>query len=238
MRADRTCGRGARSVRNRGRATALVLLLCLTACGGDDDEPAEAAPRSQPVAPTPRIEPLSDAEALAVLSALSGGAAEAARAPVELVVSSELRRLVNVVRADHAALEAELAEIADSLQITPTEHEAAGRIRSAAQQAVTESAQLEWGSADAAVLRQQLNLNRMLLAVLDSTVLPGMQPSLLQQYAAAVRPAVAAHLQRAEQLEVLMRNRPAVAPTPQPATPAPVDTVAPAPPQPDTGRGG
>jgi putative membrane protein len=214
------------------------LLLCLAACGGDDDEPGEAAPRTQPVVQRPRIEPLSDGEALAVLSALSASAAEAARAPAELVASPELRRLVNVVRADHTALEAELAEIADSLQITPADHQAAGRIRAAAQQAVTESAQLEWGSADAAVLRQQLNLNRILLAVLDSTVLPGMQASLLQQYAAAVRPAVAAHLQRAEQLEVLLRERAAVAPKPQPVTPAPVDTVAPAPVQPDTGRGG
>lgn len=216
----------------------MVLLLSLAACGGEEEGPGEAEPQTQVVAERPRIEPLSEGEALAVLAALSGGAVEAARAPAELVVSPELRRLVNVVRADHAALDAELAEIADSLQITPAEHQAASRIRAATQQAVTESAQLEWGSADAAVLRQQLNLNRLLLAVLDSTVLPGMQASLLQQYAAAVRPAVQAHLQRAEQLEILLRSRAAAAPPPRPVTPAPADTVTPAAAPPDTGRTG
>lgn len=224
----------------------MLVLLCavLAGCGGDDDAEVDEGARTQPVEAAPRIEPLTDAQAVGVLSAMSTAAVEAARTPAPLIARPELRRLVDVVRADHQALQAELKAISDSLQVTPVEHAAAARVRSAGQAAMLDTAQAEYGTADETVLQQQIELLTTLLSVMDSVVLPGLQQqTLVTQYARASRPTLAAHLQRARQLELLLREpvrtaEPAPASVPRPqgtAPPARIDTTVPPPAPPDTG---
>lgn len=227
----------------RSRHTLVLLCAVLAGCGGDDEAEVDASAQSQPVEAAPRIEPLTDAQAVGVLTAISTVAADAAQAPAPLIATPELRRLLEVVRADHQALQAELKAISDSLKITPAEHEAAMRVRSAAQAAVLDTAQTEYGAADETVLQQQIELLTTLLTVMDSVVLPGLQQqTLVTQYARASRPTLAAHLQRARQLELLLREPvrtaapPATTPRPQVVTPpARVDTTVPPPAPPDTG---
>lgn len=205
----------------------LVLLCAVVGCGGGEDgELDDADADAETVEAAPQVQPLATPEAVGVLSVMSQGAAQAAAAALPMVSTGELRRLLTVVRSDHQALQAELEAIRDSLQVTALDHPAAMRVRAAAQAAVAQLAgtvegAVEGVGADEAVLQRQIQLHSTLLAVLDSTVLPGIEPSLVAEYARAMRPAVAAHLQRAHQIETLLRQRPVQAPaTATPAVPS------------------
>jgi len=192
----------------RVRANGRVSLLCLVlaACGGAGEQVEEQVVADTSTAP-PQPAPLSDAQALDVLQALSAAGEEAARDSLELISAPEARRYLNVVRADHQALRAELRVIADSLQLSPEPHEAGDRIRAAAQDARTLLGQQSYGAADTVALEQQVRLHSLFLAALDSAVTRGVRQELLAQYATAVRPTVRAHLLRAEQLERLLREQ-------------------------------
>lgn len=238
----------------------LVVLLCAVAgCGGGDDgEVEDEGAQTETVQAAAPVEPLTTPAAVGVLNVMSVGAAQAAAAALPSVTTGELRRLLAVVRSDHEALQKELAAISDSLQVAAVDHPAAMRVRAASQEAVSQLAgAAEGAGADQAVLQRQIQLHTTLLAVLDSTVLPGLEPSLVAEYARAMRPAVAAHLQRAHQIEVLLRQRPApttpTAATPTQTTPAPsqgapaptarpepavIDTTPPPPPPDTTGTAG
>jgi len=185
-----------------GKRKLILLCLLLMACDRDRQEAPAVEPADTVVA-APVMEPLSDNEALDVLMALSTVAAGAAGTAPELVATPELRRYLNVVRADHQALAAELRIIADSLDLTPEAHATADRIRTIATPVDVPAE----GEADATVMEQQITLQRLFLEALDSAVLRGPRNELLLQYATAMRPTVSAHLQRAEQLERLLRDR-------------------------------
>ena len=187
-----------------------LTLLCavLAACGrGRDAPPEQAVPDTTT---SPAEAPLSDNQALDVLLALSNAGARAADSVPASVWTSEVRRYLGVVRTDHQALQAELQAITDSLQLAPEPHAAAERLSSAAQDSRMALSQQVEGSSDLAALQQQVKLHTMFLGTLDSAVLRGARQELLARYAKAVRPLVAAHLQRAEQLARLLRDRPPV----------------------------
>lgn len=243
----------------RTRIGTALLGAALLACGGVGDADEEQA---APPVPERQVVVLAEGEALAILDAVHQGAGAYARAAQDSVNHPELRRLLRVIRVDHEALRAELQAIADSLRITPALHPAAQEVQSAAQDAVRALAAA--GRVDETVLRSEIELQETILTVLDSTLLPGTRQPLLAQYAAAARPTLGAHLQRARQIEVLLQeraaelarrpapgltpSRPATpatqpsgeagAPTPRPTPPAPAqprpDTSAPPPAQPDT----
>jgi hypothetical protein len=230
----------------RVRAISKTTLLCIAvaACGREEQQPAmeQITADTTPVAAQPP--PLSDSQALAVLMALSAAGSAAATDTLELIVIPEVRRYLRVVRADHTALQAELQVIADSLQLAPEPHEAAERLRAAAAEARATLDQQSSGSAAAVALEQQIRLNTLFLGALDSAVMRGSRQELLAQYATAVRPTVSAHLQRAQQLEQLLRTQqlavrptrviPARAALDTPPRPRPAAVVTGVRPRPDT----
>lgn len=191
----------------RELVTLNVLLLGLAACGGNGEVSQEQAP-ADTAAVTPRQAPVSDNQALDVLSEISAAGSGAARAALTSATNPEVRRYLSVVLADHEALQRELAAIADSLQLPPEPSPVAQRLRSAAQDAAAQL--MQPGTADeAGVLRQQVRLHTMFLGALDSTVLRTTRQQLVAQYATAMRPTVAAHLERAKQLERMFAEEPA-----------------------------
>lgn len=206
------------------RNQTIVTLLCLglVACRRGGEEQVQR-PAPDTTAAAPEAPPLSDNQALDVLMAMSAAGADAAANVPETIAASEVRRYLGVVRADHQALQAELKLIADSLQLAPEPHPTGEHLRAAAQDARMVLGQQAYGAADQAALQQEIKLNTLFLGALDSAVLRGPRQQLLAQYAKAVRPTVSAHLQRAEQLERLLRERPPAA-RPVEARPAPIDT--------------
>lgn len=230
----------------RRTIAAVVLGALLGACGGDEGEAVEDR---APAPAAPRIVPLTPGEAVAVLSALHGGAAQYARTALDSVSDAELRRLLQVVRADHEALLAELGAIADSLKVSAGTHPAAERVRSAAEDATAALSSAAGGSTDVAVLQRQIEYQTLMLGVLDSTVVPGTREPLLARFLSAARPTLSAHLQRAHQIEAGVQERvaaaaaqpAAAAPQGEPAQPQPEPAAEPAPdtmspPAPDTTR--
>jgi predicted outer membrane protein len=225
----------------------VVLGTLLGACGGDEREPAEDG---VPAPAAPRVVELTPGEAVAVLNALHGGAAQYAETALDSVSDAELRRLLRVVSADHEALLAEVGAIADSLGVTADTHPAAERVRGAAEDATAALSSTAGGSTDVAVLQRQIEYQTLLLAVLDSTVVPGTREPLLARFLAAARPTLSAHLQRAHQIETEVQERvaaaaaqpaPTAAPEVEPAQPQPEPAAEPAPdtaspPAPDTTR--
>lgn len=210
------------------RYAAIVLLSTVPmACGdGTGGNERSAEREGDAAAPVTRVVELTAGEALAILGAVHQGSAAFAAAAADSVADAELRRLLRVMRVDHEALQAELSAIADSLGVTPATHPEAERVRSAAREA-TVTLSTAAGGGDQAILQRQIEFQESVLNLLDSTVVPGTREPLLTRFVAAARPTLGAHLQRAHQVETLVRergSRPAAgitpsAPTPAPATP-------------------
>ncbi|NJD09680.1 MAG: hypothetical protein FIB01_04265 [Gemmatimonadetes bacterium] len=209
------------AARNNGIAILLGLVLA-GACGRGGKEAADR-PGADSAAAAPEEPQLSDNQALDVLMAMSGAGAEVAGNIPATVAAPEVRRYLNVVRADHVALQEELRLIADSLQLAPEPHPTGERMRAAAQDAQLVLGQQAYGAADLTALQQESKLNTLFLGALDSAVLRGPRQELLARYAKAVRPTISAHLQRAVQLETMLRERP-TSPRAAAVRPAPLDT--------------
>lgn len=203
-----------------------LLAAALLGCGNGGRDDGEPVPQA-PAVPERRVLSLADGETLAILDALHEGAAGYAAVAVDSVMDAELRRLLRVMRTDHQALRAELGAIADSLGLQPDVHQVADQVRRTAQDATDAVSGAAGGGSDGSVLQRQIEFQESLLGVLDSTVIPGTRQPLLAQFIAAARPTLGAHLQRAHQIEALLRERAAAAPVPtavaRPATPAPAE---------------
>lgn len=217
----------------------LLALLLLTACGRGGEEPGGQNEEMDTSSVAPPPAPLTDNQALDVLLALSSAGVEAASIMPEQIGTPEVRRYLGVVRADHTALEAELKLLADTLQLVAEQHEAGDRVRAAAREAQAGANQQSPGQADGVALAQHVRFHTVVLGVLDSAVLRGPRQPLLAQYAAAVRPTVSAHLQRARQLQRLLAAQSTAPARSRDVTPtaAPIDTPPrPRPPAVVTGR--
>jgi putative membrane protein len=179
----------------------LLLGVLLTACQRDKEKarssPAARAPQHQPARRAIYQEP----DALAILQALDSGeivTSEVARATSQ---NDEVLRYAAVLIKDHS----DMMHLVDSLGAMARRNAISARITHDADSVAKALGGLTMGFNNT-YIEEQVRAHQKALQLLDTAVIPSVQTPQLRTLLEQLRPAVAAHLQRAMQIYALRKK--------------------------------
>jgi putative membrane protein len=185
--------------RNVAWCSALVLIACR---GGGDaaDQPAVDAPAAEAPA-TPAAPALADAEIAHIAVTANAIDIEAAELAKQKTKNPEVRSFAETMIKDHTGVNQQAATLAQGLSLTPTDNATSQQLKSGADAAKTEISAKTGADFDRAYIAREIAYHQAVLDALDQTLIPSAQNAELKALLEKVRPAVAAHLQMAQQLQ-------------------------------------
>jgi putative membrane protein len=193
----------------RGLAGALTAAWLAGACGGDRRDAAAAAESAEvaasvPVAPAmPRLD---DADIMHVVITANDISVRLARHAAGRARTADLVTFSEVVLADHGAANARVTELARALSVEPTDNGVSRRLAEDAAAALAEVENLSGSEYEAAYIALEAKQHDAVLNALDNALIPAAQNERLRQLLVNLRPAFAAHLQRALQIRGLLEG--------------------------------
>ncbi len=102
---------------------------------------------------------------------------------------------------DHTAMNTQAADLAKKLNLTPADNDVSRQLQQDADKAHRELGKKRGAEFDRAYIDREVAYHQAVLDALDKTLIPGAQNAELKKLLQQVRPAVAAHLKRAQQLQ-------------------------------------
>lgn len=215
----------------------LPAVLALGACGGDDEEAVERPQENRPAAradSAPRQPVYPENEAAQILRAINTNEIEAARVARERSQNDDILQFASVMLADHRSM----TELLDSLvqPISDSANAESRALRTAGTQLVDSLWKIE-GGFNNTYIQHQVAAHEQALLLLDTALIPSARNPQLKKLLRDLRPAVVAHLQRAQQIWAARQASGAAAatagstaqPAAVPATPRPAPAPAPSP---------
>lgn len=115
--------------------------------------------------------------------------------------SPEVRKFAATMLADHSAVNAQAAALADRLGVTPADNAVSQSLLAGAAHARTAVEQLQGRAFDRAYMDREVAYHQAVLDALDGLLIPTTSNAELKQLLVNVRPAIAAHLEHAKQLQ-------------------------------------
>lgn len=202
----------------RGLAAAFALWALQTACGGDGRIAWTAADSvdiaaAVPAAPA-RTRP-TDAQIAHILNEANGVAARAAQHARTRVQTPAVTAYAATVDADHRAMRARMETLARDIGLAAAEHPLSIELSEAGTADIEELGAITGAPYEAAYIEGQIAFHERALALIDDVLAPAAQNEQLSAFVRSVRPAFAAHLQRAFQIRQLLAQ---AAPAPDPDT--------------------
>ncbi|HEX6750352.1 MAG TPA: DUF4142 domain-containing protein [Longimicrobium sp.] len=191
-------------------APALVALAAACAkSGGNDtggtDTTAVAPPPPPPAAPgvPPGVQPstVSDAQIAAIVvsaNATDSAAGELAR---EKGQNPKVKEFAQRMVTDHGGVNQQAVALAGRLNLTPEENNTSRQLAAGGQQTRQRLNELAPTAFDRAYIDSEVEYHETVLQAIDSTLIPSAQNAELKALLEQVRPAVAAHLQMAKDLQ-------------------------------------
>ena len=218
------------------RQLSLLLLVLLVACGSDDEEETPRQPASRPAARADSVErqPVyPEPEAAQILRAINENEITLSRIARQRSQNEDILRYAAVMIADHGGMtqliDSILPPISDSVNAESRALRVAGAV-------LADSLGRIEGGFNNSYITTQIAAHEQALLLLDTAIIPSARNPQLKKLLRDLRPAVVAHLQRAQQIwaerqasgaaAATARAQPAPATTtPAPAAPAAPDTV-------------
>ena len=212
----------------------LAAALTVGACGGDDEEePGEQPQANQPAAGRdsvvrPPVYP--ETEAAQILRVINANEIEVSRVARERSQNDDILRYASVMIADHRGM----TELLDSLvqPVSDSVNAESRALRDAGTALVDSLWRLE-GGFNNTYIQRQVAAHEQALLLLDTALIPSARNPQLKKLLRDLRPAVVAHLQRAQQIWAEREAggaAAATAPSTQPSAAPAVPRAAPAPP--------
>jgi len=207
----RHAARGTRVAR-RSLASLFGLGACVltVGCSGGDEAPADtavgAAPPSLDAAPTPGSPApgptgaLNDAQIAHVAvtaNAIDSAAGEMARRKAQ---SRAVKDFAATMVTDHTGVNQQAVALATRLDVSPEDNDVSRQLRAGADSATADLDGTSGAAFDRAYMDREVAFHQAVLDALDRTLIPGAQNSELRQLLQDVRPAIAAHLERARRV--------------------------------------
>ncbi|MBV9772750.1 MAG: DUF4142 domain-containing protein [Gemmatimonadetes bacterium] len=200
---------------------ASLLVFGLAACGGGGDQQSGASTTDTTAADTTTTSTtpgstaapmdsgsmaagaaLSDAQIAGVLSASDSAEINPSQLAMQKAQNAQVRAFAQQMVKDHGMLEDSLHAMAQQQNMTPATSPLSSQVQTAAQ-ATMQSLQGASGAAfDRAYMDAMVQSHQMALNAVDTQLLPAAQnPQLKTALQQKVRPAVASHLQHAQQIQ-------------------------------------
>ena len=148
---------------------------------------------------------LSDAEVAHV--AVTANTIDIEFAKVELArgQNAEVKQFATTMIADHSAVNQQAAALAGKLGVVPMDNAVSQVLLQGAAEIQTATSQLQGLAFDRAYIAREVAYHKAVLNALDSLLIPTTTNAELKALLVAVRPAIAAHLAHARQIDAALK---------------------------------
>jgi putative membrane protein len=102
---------------------------------------------------------------------------------------------------DHTGVNKQAVALATKLNVTPEDNDTSRQLKTAADQAASTLSGLTGAAFDKAYIDNEVTYHQNVLDAIDKTLIPNAQNAELKELLTKVRPAVAAHLERAKSIQ-------------------------------------
>lgn len=189
----------------RAAGPSLALLACLgiAACAGGDDAASDTAgATAAAIAPAPAAgATLNDAQIAHVAVTANAIDSTAGVMAQEKAESQAVRDYAQTMVTDHGGVNQQAVALATRLNVTPEDNDVSRQLTAGAQQSADSLRNLSGAAFDRAYIAREVAYHQAVLDALDNTLIPGAQNAELRQLLQDVRPAIAAHLERARSIQ-------------------------------------
>lgn len=172
-------------------AVLLVVAAGVAACAGRSAGEASA----EAAAPA-----LSDPEIAHIAVTANAIDVEAARLAQSRASDESVLAFAETMIEDHTSVNEQAAALAERLGVTPRNNAVSRQLRSGADDARSRLETLRGAAFDRAYMEREVAYHRAVLNALDDTLIPGASNADLRGLLEQVRPAIAAHLDRARSI--------------------------------------
>jgi putative membrane protein len=198
-----------RSVRAAALSSfALVAVTLVGACGkgdaaADSARAAESAAAATPApAPAPAAAPaLNDAQIAHVAVTANAIDSAAGQLAKQKGSATAVKEFAQTMITDHTGVNKQAVALATKLNVTPEDNDVSRQLKTGADQTTATLQGLSGPAFDKAYIDNEVTYHQAVLDALDKTLIPGAQNGELKALLEQVRPAVAAHLERAKGIQ-------------------------------------
>lgn len=175
-----------------------LALVALTAvgCGAQDAEPEAERQAASDAAPAA----LTDAQIAHVAVTANEVDAELGRFAAPRAESPEVRSFAETMTRDHTSVNASAGELVERLGVVPEDNDVSRSLAQGGADARRRLEGLSGAGFDRAYMDREVEYHQAVLDALDQTLIPGASDAELRSLLEGVRPAIAAHLERARTL--------------------------------------
>ncbi|HEV7586575.1 MAG TPA: DUF4142 domain-containing protein [Longimicrobium sp.] len=188
-------------------APTLVMVACKkdsdTAAGGTDTT-AVVSPPPPPSAAEPAAAPaggVSDAQIAAIVLAANTVDSTGGAIAQQKGTNADVKKFGETMVADHGGVNKQAVALAGRLNLTPEESPTSRQLTQGGEQARTQMNGLSGAAFDRAYIDHEVEYHQTVLDALDQTLIPNAQNAELKALLQQTRPAVAAHLEMAKNLQ-------------------------------------
>jgi putative membrane protein len=167
----------------------------------DSAAPAAAAPAA---GATPSLNDAQIAHAAVTANSIDSAMGELARPKAQ---NAQVRDFAQMMIRDHGAVNKQAVALAQRLNVTPEANDVSRQLQQSADDARSSLQGRSGAEFDRAYIDREVQYHQAVLDALDRTLIPGAQNPDLKGLLQQVRPNVAAHLQRAQQLQSSLGTR-------------------------------
>lgn len=192
------------------RIVAAAVALALTAACGDSagdgqastaDTSAAAAPAAEAAAPAPAAPAVTDPQIAAIVVAANDVDIRAGELARERSTSAGVKAFAERMITDHTGVNKAASDLVGRLGVTPEPNATSQKLTSDGEQARAALQGLSGAAFDRAYVDGEVAYHQAVLDAIDQTLIPSAGNAELKALLEQTRPAVAAHLDHARQLQ-------------------------------------
>lgn len=187
-----------------GLVGAAVMLCAGTYCGSPEPEVGQGADTSaQEVTPASEqgVAAVNDAEIAAIVVAANSIDVRYGEIARERATDERVRQFAEMMITDHTAVNESAGALVARLGVTPQENDVSRSLESSAAETRASLTARTGADFDRAYIANEVAYHQAVLDALDDLLIPNATNAELRQTLVGVRPAFAAHLQRAQSLQ-------------------------------------
>ena len=174
----------------------------LTACAKTEtpaaDTTATVAPAPVPAPAAPAINDAQIAHIAVTANAIDSAAGEVAKKKGS---AKSVKDFAQTMVSDHMGVNKQAVALATKLGVTPEDNDVSRQLKSGADASAATLGGLTGAAFDKAYIEHEVTYHQAVLDALDKTLIPGAQNAELKGLLEKVRPAIAAHLERAKDIQ-------------------------------------
>lgn len=186
--------------------TSLVVGLTVAACEPRKEQPPADPAVDAPAAETSQTPAVTDpqiAHIVVTANSIDSAMGELAKTKAR---SPAVKSFAQTMITDHGAVNQQAVKLAQRLKVTPEANDVSRQLQQGADEAHTGLESKSGAEFDRAYMDREVQYHQAVLDALDQTLIPGAQNAELKALLQGARPAFAAHLARAKQVQGALGN--------------------------------